>query len=232
MTPLRFPTICLVTDRQRLVSATDNELVRVAECAAAAGVDLIQIRERNRDDRDLLAVARRIVALSSGRGATVLINDRMDVALAAAAGGVHLRADSIDADRLRAMTPPGFIIGRSVHGMAEALHAAASRVDYLIMGTVFPTRSKAGLGTVAGLARLEEVCRSVSIPVLAIGGITTENLPHVAAAGAAGIAAIGLFTDTCDEHRHRDPEAAFGSLVQAIRGVFAPFAARAGRPQR
>jgi thiamine-phosphate pyrophosphorylase len=216
------PIICLVTDRQRLARPSDDELVCLAGRAAAAGVDLIQLRERNRDDGDLLALARRFVAAARGTTARVIVNDRLDIALAAGAAGVHLRADSVSAARVRAITPPEFIVGRSVHSAAEAVRAAPTGVDYLLMGTVYPSASKEGLAPIAGLAGLEAVCRAVSVPVLAIGGVATDKLRDIAGAGAAGVAAIGLFSEAVNENSHGDLEGALGVLVATIRRAFRP----------
>jgi thiamine-phosphate diphosphorylase len=216
----RVPTICLVTDRHRLTDPTDDALVLLIERATKAGVDLVHIRERDRDDRSLLALIERIVAAARHTSARVVANDRVDVAIAAGAGGVHLRADSIPADRARAISPPGFIVGRSVHSVAEAVSAAESGVDYIVMGTTYPTTSKGRLAPVAGIQGLAEVCRAVSTPVLAIGGVTTDKLSNIAAAGAAGIAAIGLFSDAFNESSHGNLDDALGVLVATIHRAF------------
>jgi thiamine-phosphate diphosphorylase len=216
------PVICLVTDRGRLSRPTDDDLVCLAASSAAAGVDLIHLRERDREARALVVLARRMVAATSGSRTRVVVNDRADVAMAAGAGGVHLRADSAAADRVRAMSPRGFIVGRSVHSAAEAVRAAETGVDYLVMGTVYRTKSKEPTAPLAGIRGLEEVCRSVSVPVLAIGGITIDTLGDIAAAGAAGIAAIGLFSETFNDNGHEGLDAALEALVETIRRGFTP----------
>src|SRR5262249_19838821 len=157
-----------------------------------AGVDMIQIRERDLDGGPLASLVAEDVRLTRGTATRVVVNDRLDVALACGADGVHLRGDSVPSQAARSIAPPGFLIGRSVHHEQEAKAAAAS-VDYLVAGTVFPTSSKPGLTQWLGVEGLARICRSVAVPVLAIGGITADRLPNVAAAGAAGIAAIGLF---------------------------------------
>lgn len=219
---LSVPAICLVTDRHRLTNPTDDALVLLVERAATAGVDLVHIRERDRDDRSLLELTERIVAATRHTSARVVVNDRIDVAIAAGCGGVHLRADSIAADRARAISPPGFMVGRSVHSVAEAVGAAASGVDYVVMGTTYPTKSKGRLAPVTGIEGLAEVCRAVSMPVLAIGGVTTDKLRNIAAAGAAGVAAIGLFSEAFNESSHGNLDAALGVLVATIRRAFHP----------
>jgi thiamine-phosphate pyrophosphorylase len=180
--------ICLVTDRRRRAP------VEQASEAAAAGVDVIQIRERDLEARELSELTVAVVRATRGSPTRVVVNDRLDVALACGADGVHLRGDSMPASLVRAMTPRGFLIGCSVHGVAEAV-AAARAADYLLAGTVFATTSKPGMTAFLGIDGLAEVARGVSVPVLAIGGVTLARVPDIAAAGAAGVAAIGLFAD-------------------------------------
>jgi len=178
--------LCLVTDRRvRPVVEQCREAVR-------AGVDMIQVRERDLDGGRLASLVTELVRLTRGTGTRVVVNDRLDVALACRADGVHLRGDSIPPGPARSIAPAGFLIGRSVHHDAEA-KAVAPDVDYLIAGTVFPTSSKPGLTECLGVEGLARICRSVSVPVLAIGGMTPDRLADVATAGAAGVAAIGLF---------------------------------------
>jgi thiamine-phosphate diphosphorylase len=121
-----------------------------------------------------------------------VVNDRLDVALACGAGGVHLRSDSISPTAARSIAPEGFLVGRSIHSVAEA-EAYASSADYFIAGTVYPTASKPGQPRLLGPAGLAAIVRATSVPVLGIGGVTAGNLDKVVASGAAGIAAIGLF---------------------------------------
>jgi thiamine-phosphate diphosphorylase len=121
-----------------------------------------------------------------------VVNDRLDIALATGAGGVHLRSDSIPTLAARSIVPAGFVIGRSVHDAAEAASGAAG-TDYLIAGTVFPTPSKPTGQRLLGTSGLTDVVRAVRVPVLAIGGVTVERADQIAATGAAGLAAISLF---------------------------------------
>ncbi len=160
--------------------------------AVRAGVDLIQIREPGLESPELLSLAVQVVVMTRDTPTRVVVNDRLDVALASGAHGVHLRGDSIPPDRARSMAPAGFLIGRSVHGADEAVSAARD-VDYMMAGTVFPTASKPGLRQHLGLAGLAAIVRAVPVPVLAIGGVSMERIEAVAATGAAGMAAIGLF---------------------------------------
>jgi thiamine-phosphate pyrophosphorylase len=188
--------ISLVTDRKAM---GDRPLVGLIREAAAAGVDLIQIRERDMVDGALADLTRAAVEAVRGTSAKVLVNDRLDVALAAGAAGVHLRADSFGASQARTIAPPGFVIGRSVHDVDEAARTEAEGgCDYLIMGTVFPSGSKPSGHEPSGLSALRDVCARVRLPVIAIGGMSIGHAAAVKAAGAAGVAAIGLFRTVPD----------------------------------
>jgi thiamine-phosphate pyrophosphorylase len=156
-------------------------------------VHLVQIRQPGFEGRDLARLVEAAVAAVTGTRTRVLVNDRLDVALAAGAHGVHLRGDSMPAPRIRAAVPVGFVVGRSVHALDEAERAArAGGLDYLLYGTVFSTASKPGAQE-AGADTLARVCTAVPLPVIAIGGMSLERLGAVASAGAAGFAAINLF---------------------------------------
>jgi len=196
-------TICLVTDRRRLVRAGANEsdarrcLLAQARSAVEAGVDLIQVRERDLEAAALAALVADLLAITRRTPTRVVVNDRLDIALAAGADGVHLRGDSIATAEARRLAPAGFLVGRSVHSAAEA--AAAGDAHYLIAGTVFPSRSKDASQPLLGVDGLRAIVSSSPAPVLAIGGLTPEHFDAVAATGAAGIAAIGLFTGDADQ---------------------------------
>jgi thiamine-phosphate pyrophosphorylase len=192
------PILCLVTDRHRLAAddagfeTVRARLVEVARDAVRAGVDLIQVREHGLETAQLVDLVDQIVEIARGAATRVVVNDRLDVALACGADGVHLRADSFVPGAVRPMVPDRFLVGRSVHHVDEARQHAAS-VDYFVAGTVFPTASKASTTRWLGVSGLEAIVRAVRVPVLAIGGIAVDRVAEVAAAGAAGIAAIGLF---------------------------------------
>lgn len=188
--------------------------------AAASGVDLIQVRERGISDRGLLAFTRRALAAARDARARVLVNARTDIALAAPAHGVHLPAASPAAPRVRALTPPGFLVGRSVHDVDEALRAEQQGgCDYLVFGTVYPSASKPAGHPVSGVGALARVCAAVRLPVLAIGGIGPERLTEVAAAGAAGVAAIGVFVTP--QGRDIDTAEDVASFITRVRELFA-----------
>jgi thiamine-phosphate pyrophosphorylase len=191
------PVLCLVTDRRRLIG-TDNcdtsceRLIELTREAVDAGIDMIQIRERGLESAALVDLVATIVEIAKGSPTRVVVNDRLDIAVAGGAGGVHLRADSIAARAARSIVPAGFVVGRSVHDAVEAASEAAG-TDYLIAGTVFPTPSKPIGQQLLGTNGLTQVVRAVRVPVLAIGGITIDRADQVAATGSAGIAAISLF---------------------------------------
>jgi thiamine-phosphate pyrophosphorylase len=187
----------LVTDRRRLCgdapfSTVRDCLLRQARYAVEAGIDFFQVRERDLEAADLAALVSVVVAMARGTRTRVLVNDRVDVALACGAAGVHLKADSIPASAVRSITPPEFVVGRSVHGALEA-QAAGNAVDYLIAGTVWATPSKPDGHPVVGERGLSDIVRASRVPVIAIGGVTLDRLGLVAASGAAGAAGIGLF---------------------------------------
>jgi thiamine-phosphate pyrophosphorylase len=201
------PIVCYVTDRKALGSDdTLRGLTERIRLASAAGVDWVQIREKDLGAKDLLALVRQAVANGSAR---VMVNERLDVALAAGAAGVHLGRESTPVREVvrwcRAGNAPAeFLIGVSCHGMEDAREAEAAGASYVFFGPVFDTPSKRDFGAPQGIARLAEVCRSVRIPVIAIGGVDEKNAMECVRAGAAGIAAIRLFQEKAGAETLRD----------------------------
>ena len=189
--------ICLVTDRRRLSAGPEavDRLVDLAAAAVQAGIDLIQVRERDLDAGALAALVSRCLAVAVGSRTKVLVNDRADVAAAMGANGVHLRGDSISVPAVRTLLGPDAVIGRSVHSADEAGTAARTGgIDYLIFGALYPTPSKEEGHRLATLDELRAASRAaLGVPVLAIGGITVQRAVELARAGAAGVAGIGLF---------------------------------------
>jgi thiamine-phosphate diphosphorylase len=221
MMRLPRPCLMLVTDRRRLspeartIADELAALERLLDEAIDAEIDLIQLREPDVPSGSLASLARRVAARASGTRVRLLVNDRADVAAVAGAAGVHLPARGLPASRLRALDG-GWLIGRSVHA-GDAIDAIDEPdVDYLIFGTVYPSVSKRGEAG-SGLAPLGDVARAALVPVLAIGGITPPRAAACAAAGAAGVAAIGLFLPP-----GRSPDAmGVGPAARALRAALA-----------
>lgn len=236
------PILCYVTDRKSVSHAAPTDLssalIQKIATIASAGVDWIQLREKDLSARRLSNLTREAFRLMAAQPATersttrILINDRVDVALAEHADGVHLAENSLPVNEARSLVrrlrgaqallftptlegpvptlpaprppvrehqePADFLLGVSCHSLEAAQSAVSNGADYIFFGPIFTTPSKAGMGAPQGTAHLAEICRSVSIPVLAIGGITLENAAACIIAGAAGIAAIRLFQDAPD----------------------------------
>ena len=203
--PTREITLCYVTDRKGLEVSPENQceaLVGRMEIAARAGVDWIQLREKDLPGRALAELLREALRRVPA-GCRILLNDRLDVACALGAGGVHLGRESLSVEDARRLArgrgaTQDFLVGASTHSLAAALSAEKAGADYLVFGPVYATPSKAQYGPPQGIERLREVCHAVSLPVLAIGGITVENARACLEAGAAGIAAIRLFEESSD----------------------------------
>jgi thiamine-phosphate pyrophosphorylase len=192
------PCVYLVTDRKRLTPdarTTRDELTALESFldeAIEAGVDVIQIRERDVDGGPLCTLVRSVTARARATSTRVLVNDRADVALAAGAHGVHLRADGPRAGRVRQLGPPDWIVGQSVHTSPEARTASQAGADYLLFGTVFSGGSKGDVSD-DRLETLRDITRDIRTPAIAIGGIDADRARQCIEAGAAGVAAISIF---------------------------------------
>ena len=180
---------CHITDR-RSAGGVQALLERI-EANARAGVEWIQIREKDLDGRALAELV--LEALRRAPGALILVNSRADVALACGAGGLHLPAGSPPPSAFRPICPPGFRIGVSCHSEEELVLAEREGADYALFSPVFRPLSKEDARPPHGLEGLRRACSRVRIPLLALGGITAENAPLCAAAGAAGVAGISMF---------------------------------------
>jgi thiamine-phosphate pyrophosphorylase len=201
------PLLCLVTDRRRYAPGESNEqqlesVVTMVGAAAAAGVDLIQVRERDLSARTLETLVIRCLDIIKGTSTQLVVNDRLDVALGTGASGVHLREESFNVDRVRMRTPKGFLIGYSAHDLDGAV-AASVYVDYIVLGTVYHSRSKPPSQKLLGVSALTHASRLTAVPILAIGGVTQDVLAEVAHSGAAGIAAIDLFVEAGRSQENR-----------------------------
>jgi thiamine-phosphate pyrophosphorylase len=198
----------VVTDRQ----LTGGRPLRlVVEAALRGGARAFQLREKDLSPRELYPLALEMRQLTRAYGARLLINDRVDVALAVDADGVHLTTTSLPASIARRVLGPGRLLGVSTHTLAEAQAAAEEGADFLVFGPVFFTPSKAPYGEPVGLDALRAVRVAVRSPILAIGGIKKANLDQVLAAGADGIAVISAIISA------DDPMAASQDLLAALR---------------
>ena len=189
----RYPLFYYITDRNSLTVPDESSLLRHARKIIAWGADFIQIREKDLSDRRLFELTRGIVKIARGSHCRVLVNGRADIAVAAGADGVHLASSGPGIPVIRSWIPKKFIVGVSVHTMKEVHAAGAAGADYILVGHVFPTASKEGMGAALGVNFLRRACRGTSAPVLALGGITAERIPSVMEAGAGGVAGISLF---------------------------------------
>jgi thiamine-phosphate pyrophosphorylase len=205
---LKTPLVCYVTERKSLGEGDGGEgVLGKIRAAGAAGADWVQIREKDLCGRELLGLAREAVA---GQGsARVIVNDRLDVALAAGAAGVHLGQQSLRAQDVVRWCRAGnavadFLVGVSCHSLEEAREAESAGASYLFFGPVFDTPSKRGMGKPQGGGRLAEICRCVAIPVVAIGGVNEQNAGECIRAGAAGVAAIRMFQEARDGAAMKD----------------------------
>ncbi len=198
----------VVTDRQLTAG---RPLRLVVEAALRGGARAFQLREKDLSPRELYPLALEIRQLTKIYGARLLINDRVDVALAVDADGVHLTMTSLPATVARQILGPGRLIGVSTHSIAEAQTAANAGADFVVFGPVFYTPSKAPYGEPVGLDALRAVRAAVDTPILAIGGVKKANLDQVLTAGADGIAVISAIISA------DDPTAASQDLLATLR---------------
>jgi len=180
-------SLTLVTDRTQTRGRDLVDLVR--ECLAA-GLPAVQVREKDLGAADLALLCRRLRGLTREVGARLIVNDRLDVALAVGADAVQRTGTSLDVRDMRSVAGNRLRIGASVHSLEEAVDAEAHGADWVVFGPVYDTPSKRAYGAPQGLERLAAVVRGVTIPVVAIGGVTPERVAEVRAAGARGVGVI------------------------------------------
>ena len=186
----------LITDRR----AAKRGLARAIELALEGGIDTVQVRDKGATASETFASVLDVARLARGREVRVLVNDRVDVALAARTHGVHLAARSLAPSVVRGMLEPWQLLGVSVHSVAEALAAERDGADYVTYGHIYPTWSHEGEPP-RGVEALAEVVDAIDVPVLAIGGVTAERVADVLATGCAGVAVISAVLAADDPAR-------------------------------
>ena len=189
--------------------ARGRELPELLEAVLAGGGRLVQLREKTMPLAELLPLAQRLVRRCREVGATLIVNDRADLALAAGAHGLHVGQDDLPARDARALLPSGMILGVSTHDPEQARQAVRDGADYVAVGSIFPTTTKAGFQLV-GPELIRRVRPDVPVPLIGIGGITAENAPAVLAAGADAVAVISALCAV------PDPEAATRTFLARI----------------
>lgn len=202
--------LVVITDRRL---AGDRPVVEVVAQALEGGAPAVQLRNKGDSARELLATGRQLRALTREAGALLFVNDRLDVALAVEADGVHLGPDDLPVAAVRRLAPGGFLVGRSADDPDVARRAVEDGADYIGCGTVYPTTTKADAGATIGLEGLDRVAGAVPVPVVGIGGIVVERAAEVAGTRAAGIAVVGAIMGAPDPAR-------------VVRALMAPFEAR------
>ena len=180
-----------ITDRKQAGGL--GPLLEIIQRNLLYGVEMIQIREKDLSARELAAFARQVLALPNPHCSKILVNERLDVAMAAGMHGVHLPSNAVSPAAVRSVVHRGFLIGISCHQTAEIEAAAAAGASFVVYGPVFPPLSKADYQPPVGLDGLREAVRVARIPVLALGGITAGNATSCIEAGAEGVAGITLF---------------------------------------
>jgi thiamine-phosphate pyrophosphorylase len=209
------PSLYVVLDR---VAAGGRDLVQLLDAAVAGGCRMVQLRDKEWPSGRLLPLAERLRARCAAAGVTFIVNDRVDLALAAGADGVHLGQDDLPARVARPLLRPGMILGVSTHGVDQARAAQADGADYIAVGSMYPTATKADFQLV-GPDLIRKLRGEIHVPLIGIGGITHANVQEVIRAGADGVAVISAVAAAAD------PKAAserFLALIHAARGLTAP----------
>ncbi|MHB1006532.1 MAG: thiamine phosphate synthase [Chloroflexota bacterium] len=208
---LTLPALCLVSDCQL---AGGDRLLDVVAAAVAGGLTMLQLREKDLSAGELYALGLRVRPML-GRRCALVVNDRLDVALALGADGVQLGAGGLPVAAARRLAGAHLLIGRSVHAVAEAVAAERDGADFLLLGTIYPSRSHPGEPG-AGPGLVARVRAAVALPLVAIGGIAAGNVAEVMAAGADGVAVISAIMGA------RDPSAAAAALAAGAQAAWRP----------
>jgi thiamine-phosphate pyrophosphorylase len=198
----------LITDRHQ---TGGRPLTAVVREAFEGGVRAVQLREKDLSGRELFELASELRRITRDHGSRLIINERLDIALAVDADGVHIGASSLPVAAARRILGPGMLIGYSAHGVYEAGQAEADGADFVSFGPVYHTPSKSAYGAPLGVEKLAEAVRSLSIPVFALGGVKKSSISEVMATGAAGIALISAVMAAAD------PNDAAASLLQSMK---------------
>lgn len=190
-----------------------RDALSVVAAAVAAGAPVVQVRAKDCTDRVLYDFARRVVELCTPAGVTCIVNDRVDVALAVGAAGTHLGAEDLPIAAVRRVAGPGHLIGGTARDPERAAALVAEGADYLGVGPGYRTVTKAGLPAPLGPEAIGAVAHAVDVPVIAIGGVTTQHVPELVAAGAHGVAVVTAISDASD------PGLATRTLLRLLAGA-------------
>jgi thiamine-phosphate pyrophosphorylase len=202
-----LPVVHLITDRRIVADLAARAAAALA--GAPPGAIAIHLREKDLGGRELLSLARALAEVCRARRQVLLVNDRIDVALAAAAGGVHLPASGVAPADARRLVPPEALVGVSCHSAADVARARDGGASYAFLSPIFDTPSKREYGPPAGVDAIRAAA-ALGLPIVALGGVTPERVPAVVAAGAAGVAAIRAWLEG------PDPAAAVRAMVAAV----------------
>jgi len=199
--------LLVVTDRHQ---TNGRPLVPLLQRVLTTTAPAIQLRERDLSTRDFVTLAREVQALTSSRRTQLLVNDRIDVALALDGVGVHLRSNSLPVSAVRQLLGSRRLVGISVHTIDEAVQAESQGADYIVFGPIYETPSKQMFGPPLGIHTLEKVCRLIRIPIIGIGGVTAARAREMRRAGAFGAAVITAILGAADV------ESATRELLEAV----------------
>jgi thiamine-phosphate pyrophosphorylase len=193
--PTLSSRLLVVTDRHQ---TNGRPLVPLLQEVFKAGGPIVQLRERDLSARELVRLAREVQAVTASNRSQLLINDRIDVALALEGVGVHLRSNSLPVSVARQLLGAQRLVGVSVHTIEEAIQVESQGADYIILGPIYATPSKQMFGPPLGIHTLEKACRLVRIPVIGIGGVTAARAQQMRRAGAFGVAVITAILGATD----------------------------------